>query len=382
MWHRRIALALAILAAVLLVTSGLGVRAGLWPFRFGFGMFAGSLIAGLAAAGSAAVALAMPRLRAGALSMLVFALLLGLASAAVPLDYVRRVKTLPYINDITTDTQKPPEFRVATVSQYPSHFAELQRIGYPDLAPLELPLAPAQAFARARAAAQALGWEIVAEDERAGRIEAVATTRWFGFKDDIVVRVVAAGSGSRIDVRSRSRVGRSDLGANAKRIQDFLTRVKALQSLSSAGHEHGFQAHPARGLHSRRARARLRNPAGGYFSAHRRDRRCAHAPGAAARADRGHRRAPHDGDDGLLRSGIAHRQHADGRVGRLLLLRLRARPANPVLHGRVAEPRRAHRILLRARGGAALARRGRLGERGFEKTGILNLPFHETGVGT
>lgn len=229
MWHRRIALALAILAAVLLVTSGLGVRAGLWPFRFGFGMFAGALVAGLAAAGTAAVALAVPRLRSGSVAILLGALLIGLAAAAVPLDHVRRVKTLPYINDITTDTEKPPEFLVATVSQYPSHFAELQRIGYPDLQPLQLAVPPAQAFARARAVAQALGWEIVGADESAGRIEAVATTRWFGFKDDIAVRVVAAGSGSRIDVRSRSRVGRSDLGANAKRIQDFLTKVKTLQ---------------------------------------------------------------------------------------------------------------------------------------------------------
>ncbi|HWM44048.1 MAG TPA: DUF1499 domain-containing protein [Burkholderiales bacterium] len=229
MWHRRIALALALLAAVLLAASGLGVRAGLWPFRFGFGMFAGALFAGLAAAGTAAVALAVPRLRTGSVAILLCALLIGLAAAAVPLDHLRRVKTLPYINDITTDTEKPLEFLVATVPQYPSHFAELQRIGYADLQPLQLAVPPAQAFARAQAAAQALGWEIVAADERAGRIEATATTRWFGFKDDIAVRVAAAGSGSRIDVRSRSRVGRSDLGANAKRIQDFLTRVKALQ---------------------------------------------------------------------------------------------------------------------------------------------------------
>jgi uncharacterized protein (DUF1499 family) len=138
------------------------------------------------------------------------------------------VKTLPYINDVTTDTGKPPQFgRDVPKGEYAAHFSELQRIGYPDLAPFELAVPPAQAFARA--AAQALGWEIVGADQSAGRIEAVATTRWFGFKDDIVVRVAAAGSGSRIDVRSRSRVGRSDLGANAKRIQDFLTAVKTLQ---------------------------------------------------------------------------------------------------------------------------------------------------------
>jgi uncharacterized protein (DUF1499 family) len=223
-WHRRIALGLAILALVLLAASGLGVRGGLWPFRFGFGMFAGALIAGLAAAGTAAVALVVPRLRTGSLSILVFSLLLGLAAAAVPLDHVRRVKTLPYINDVATDPDNPPQF--SSPRTYERHFGELQRIGYPQLAPLQLDVPPAQAFARARVAAQSLGWEIAVADEGAGRLEAVATTRWFGFKDDIVVRVSAVGGGSRIDVRSKSRVGRSDLGANAKRIEDFLTAIK------------------------------------------------------------------------------------------------------------------------------------------------------------
>jgi hypothetical protein len=223
MWHRRIALAVAILAVVLLAASGLGVRAGLWPFRVGFGMFAGAMLAGLAATGAAAIALAIPWLRAGSLPILVIALVLGAASAAVPLEHVRRVKTLPYINDITTDTETPPQFSPSR--PYEGHFAELQRIGYPDLGPLELAVPPAQAFARAQAAARDLGWEIVGLDEGAGRIEAVATTLWFGFKDDIVVRVAPAGAGSRIDVRSKSRVGRSDLGANARRIREFLGRL-------------------------------------------------------------------------------------------------------------------------------------------------------------
>jgi uncharacterized protein (DUF1499 family) len=224
MWHRRIALALAVLAALVLVASGLGVRAGLWPFRVGFGMFAGALFLGLAATGAAAIALAIPRLRAGSTQVLIAALFLGALSAAMPLEHVRRVKTLPYINDITTDTAAPPQF--SQPRPYESHFAELQQIGYPDLRPLELLVPPAQAFARARAAAQAFGWEIVGTDEKAGRIEAVATTLWFGFKDDIVIRVAASGSGSRIDMRSKSRVGRSDLGANATRIRAFLARLE------------------------------------------------------------------------------------------------------------------------------------------------------------
>ena len=223
MWHRRIALALAVLAVALLAASGLGVRAGLWPFRVGFGMFAGALLAGLGALGAAGIALAVPRLRRQGWPVLAAALLIGAACAAVPLDYLRRVKTLPYINDITTDTERPPQF--SPPKPYERHFAELQGIGYPQLRALELPVPPAQAFSRARDALQAMGLEIVAADEPAGRIEALATTRWFGFKDDVAVRITPSGQGSRIDVRSKSRAGRSDLGTNAKRIQELLERM-------------------------------------------------------------------------------------------------------------------------------------------------------------
>ena len=94
-------------------------------------------------------------------------------------------------------------------------------------APLHLDVAPAQAFDRALTAARAMGWEIVASDPAQGRIEGTATTFWFGFKDDIVVRVGADGSGSRVDVRSLSRIGKSDVGANARRIRDYLGKVKA-----------------------------------------------------------------------------------------------------------------------------------------------------------
>ncbi|HYI87749.1 MAG TPA: DUF1499 domain-containing protein [Burkholderiales bacterium] len=256
MWWPRIALLLSILAAALLVFSGLGVRAGLWPFRVGFGMFAGAMLSGLAAIGAASIALAVPRLRHPK-RILIAALALGAASAAMPLEHLRRVKTLPYINDITTDTEKPPQFLEPKI--YQSHFAELQRIGYPGLQPLQLAVPPAQAFARALAAARAMELEIVAADEKAGRIEAVATTRWFGFKDDMAVRVSPSGAGSRIDVRSKSRVGRSDVGANARRIQEFLTRVGGERGATyhPRGNDDRLQAHAARGLPARRAGAGL-----------------------------------------------------------------------------------------------------------------------------
>ena len=71
-----------------------------------------------------------------------------------------------------------------------------------------------------------MGWTIVASDKSAGRIEASQRSRWMGFIDDIVVRVASTNSGSRIDLRSSSRYGRSDFGVNAERIPDYLTELR------------------------------------------------------------------------------------------------------------------------------------------------------------
>ena len=104
--------------------------------------------------------------------------------------------------------------------------AARQRRAYPDLAPLVLPGGPVEAFERALSAARALGWDIVAADRDTGRIEAVDTTFWFGFKDDVVIRVTPAGAGSRVDMRSKSRVGRSDVVTTAPRIEKFVAAME------------------------------------------------------------------------------------------------------------------------------------------------------------
>jgi uncharacterized protein (DUF1499 family) len=139
---------------------------------------------------------------------------------------------VPPIHDISTDTSDPPAFvavvarRVAAGASNPPEYAgpevaAQQQAAYPDLTPIALQAPPDQAFARALAAARSLGWEIVASEAGEGRLEATDTTRWFGFKDDVVVRIRPDGGGSRVDVRSKSRVGRSDVGANAARIRAF-----------------------------------------------------------------------------------------------------------------------------------------------------------------
>ena len=97
-----------------------------------------------------------------------------------------------------------------------------QRAAYPDVQPAILNVPPAQAFERALAAVHDMGWEVVKADATEGRIEATDTTFWFGFKDDVVIRVGPTDGGSRVDVRSLSRVGVGDAGTNAKRIRAYL----------------------------------------------------------------------------------------------------------------------------------------------------------------
>jgi uncharacterized protein (DUF1499 family) len=71
-----------------------------------------------------------------------------------------------------------------------------------------------------------MGWTIAASDTEAGRIEASERSRWFGFTDDVAIRVSAAGNGSRIDVRSLSRFGRNGFGVNAARVRAYLAALR------------------------------------------------------------------------------------------------------------------------------------------------------------
>jgi uncharacterized protein (DUF1499 family) len=234
----RIALSIAVIAALLLAIAGPGTRFGLWDYGTGFLLMRGALFAGLAAALLALVLLAIPKTRAGSGTMLAIALLVGLGAAWVPINGYRTVKSLPFIHDITTDTANPPKF-VAVVPlranasnppDYPGEeVAKQQRQGYPDIQTLILDDPPAEALRKARKTAEDMDLEIVAVEPKEGRIEATATTFWFGFKDDVVIRIVAEGSGSQLDMRSKSRVGRSDVGANAARIRRFMSMLKEQQ---------------------------------------------------------------------------------------------------------------------------------------------------------
>lgn len=215
--------------------AGLGVRWGWWTFGAGFSLLKYAAIGAVISVPLSLLGLwfvACRRLRGRGWAMV--ALAAGLAGVWVPLHTLYSARGLPMIHDISTDLGNPPAFVAvlplrAGASNTPEYggvsVAALQKQFYPDIQPLTLAAPPAQVFAQALAVAQAMGWEIVEANQAAGRIEATATTFWFGFKDDVVVRLTPAGAGSRIDVRSLSRVGVSDLGVNAQRIRDYLEKL-------------------------------------------------------------------------------------------------------------------------------------------------------------
>lgn len=225
----RIVPLLAILALLLLLIAGPGTRLGLWEFGFGFTLMRWALYGGLAAAGLGIVLALIPKTRRGHLIGLSFAVVVGLGTAAVPWLLVQQARSVPPIHDISTDTVNPPEFEAIAplradapnpVEYAGDETAEQQREAYPDIQSLTVEAYPAIVYDHALAAAQAQGWEIVEAGD--GRIEATDTTFWFGFKDDIVIRISADNGNSVVDVRSKSRIGRSDVGANAARIRAYL----------------------------------------------------------------------------------------------------------------------------------------------------------------
>jgi uncharacterized protein (DUF1499 family) len=228
----RYGLVASLLAAVLLLAGPLGSRLGLWPFVVGFLLLGLSLLLGLVGASLGLVG----GIRTGQWLQAVVAIVVGLGVVSVPSLVVLSARGAPPIHDITTDPDDPPSFvavlplraGAANPPEYAgSAVADQQRRAYPDLGPVDLRMSQPEAFRRVLDAVRALGWDLVASDEATGRIEAVDTTFWFGFKDDVVIRLRGGGDMTRIDVRSKSRVGVGDVGTNARRIRELLRRVQS-----------------------------------------------------------------------------------------------------------------------------------------------------------
>jgi uncharacterized protein (DUF1499 family) len=239
--HRlaRLAFFLALLAALIVGACGpahryLGIDLdlALAVYRYGFYLAAASMALALAT-----LVPTRPGDRRRGFVAALLALLVGLAAAWAPAGWLLDARAAPRINDISTDTTDAPAMVVTqqmrrgapNPAAYPGNsVAAQQRVAYPDIAPIMLNIAPAEAFRRVDEVAMSMGWDIVARSPADGRIEAVDVSDWFGMTDDIVVRIRPEGtSGTRIDIRSKSRVGESDFGENARRIRAFRDRLKA-----------------------------------------------------------------------------------------------------------------------------------------------------------
>ena len=229
-WLAPAGAALACAAAATALAGPVGSRVGVWNYNFAtvlmeWAAWAGGLAVLLCAAGL--VASRRQGRRGGVLA--VAGLLVAAPVVGLPAYWYYLKASTPPIQDITTDVRRPPEFWFtpnARVYGGPA-VAALQREAYPDIGPLFTPLPPAETFDRALALVRDRGWTIGVASREEGRIEATETTFWFGFSDDISIRIQPAPGGSRVDVRSTSRFGGGgDGGTNARRVRAFLRDLR------------------------------------------------------------------------------------------------------------------------------------------------------------
>jgi uncharacterized protein (DUF1499 family) len=228
--------------ARLAIASPIVAVSGLVLFRSGVMAFGGPLLIVAVATIIALIALLMSVLAlVGGLggdgaqtNRALLGLVVSLVVVFAPLNGFRKAMTVPPIHDISTDLANPPVFsHVPTLRAdsdnslaLDSKVMDLQKAHYTNLRPVTLEVGMAEAFAQAVLTAEDMGWEIVHSDAASGQIEAVVSTLLFGFKDDVAIRLTAVEGGTQVDLRSVSRVGQSDLGANAARIQEFLDAIQ------------------------------------------------------------------------------------------------------------------------------------------------------------
>jgi len=219
---------LGVASIALLAVSVWGFRAGGWPWPQAYDLAGwGAWMASAGILAALAGLVVWLRHRNGGAVAVLLGLILSLPVAGLGAAFEIAARTTPPINDISTDTEDPPVFWfTATPSDYPAQNAEPQRAAYPDVRPLDLPVSADEAFAAALALVEERGWEVLSADRAESQIEAIARSRLFGFEDEVAIRVTETDTGARIDMRSRSRLGEIDRGANARRIAAFLSDLE------------------------------------------------------------------------------------------------------------------------------------------------------------
>jgi uncharacterized protein (DUF1499 family) len=248
--------ALAIFVPIWFMVAALGTKFGLWPWTVGLLKMIGGigvpligLLIVMTFITSLLVVFIKPRTGFRALGLM---WLVGIGAAGMAFSAISTARSVPPIHDISTNPSQPLSFsptvmaargpksnpvlnpKDATVPFDKTKLGpwsgrslvDIQAEAYPTIRPLVLEgVSAADVYKRVQVAAKAKGLTMVSQDSSAMRLEATADSFWFGFKDDVVIVVSPSGSGAQVDARSVSRVGVSDLGANAKRIEALLTAV-------------------------------------------------------------------------------------------------------------------------------------------------------------
>jgi uncharacterized protein (DUF1499 family) len=232
MIYSRILFYLSLLAVVVFVASGYGYQWEIWSLGTAFTLLTYGAYAsiGLAVIGLVSIWF-LRKKRAKAVIMAVLAVLLTSVVSVTALYWQQRAQSVPPIHDITTDLDNPPEFsaivRLRAEAPNPPEYAgpetaEAQREAYPEIKPVILAVNLQNVMDAAVMLITEREWKLVAINRNEGRIEATEKLAWFGFKDDVVLRFTETMEGTQVDMRSKSRIGRGDVGVNAKRIEEFL----------------------------------------------------------------------------------------------------------------------------------------------------------------
>lgn len=237
-WLALLGLAFAIGDAIAGLFSGIGYRLDLWTYRDGIGAlrYVFWVAVGAAVVSAFATFCGVSGRHWAAVTAGLVGFAIAATTAYIPWSLRRDAQSVPPIHDISTDTDNPPRYvKVAELRKKDDHpvtyagaeIADLQRKAYPDIAPILLRSPADKVFAVSKAVLAGMGLEVVDANPAEGRIEATETTLLFGFEDDLVVRIAPQPDGmTRVDVRSKSRVGRSDLGINANRIRIFTVKLR------------------------------------------------------------------------------------------------------------------------------------------------------------
>lgn len=224
---------ISLIAFLLVALPGPLYKFGIVDLGTAFTGFKFGVFAGIAALILLALQIIFKR-KTVTLGSTVIALLLSAIAIAMPLSMMNKGKSVPPIHDISTDLINPPKFVAIAplradapnpVEYAGEETAKQQRDAYPDLQTLTYTQSKSELIEATEQAVNNLGWELVNTDANKGIIEATDSTMWFGFKDDVVVRVTDNGSERLLDIRSKSRVGGSDLGKNAERIHNFINEL-------------------------------------------------------------------------------------------------------------------------------------------------------------